>query len=108
MLSRPRQELGNKKFGRRGVGNQSQSPSFSKPESTTTNSTMASRTAPKTTFEVNNVIQPIYTGGSIGLDSGARILASTLGEDVVLTELSTGRRLAEIEGDGEPISTLTG
>jgi len=68
---------------------------------------MASRPAPKTTFEVNNVIQPIYTGGSIGLDSGARILASTLGEDVVLTELSTGRRLAEIEGDGEPISTLT-
>ncbi|KAK1833247.1 quinon protein alcohol dehydrogenase-like superfamily [Podospora conica] len=68
---------------------------------------MASRTAPKTTFEVNNVIQPIYTGGAIGLDYGARILASTLGEDVVLTELSTGRRLAEIEGDGEPISTLT-
>jgi U3 small nucleolar RNA-associated protein 13 len=68
---------------------------------------MASRPAPKTTFEVDNVIQPIYTGGSIGLDSGARILASTLGEDVVLTELSTGRRLAEIEGDGEPISTLT-
>ena len=68
---------------------------------------MASRPAPKTTFEVNNVIQPIYTGGSIGLDSGARILASTLGEDVVLTELSTGRRLAEIEGDGEPVSALT-
>ncbi|KAL2266419.1 hypothetical protein VTJ83DRAFT_5771 [Remersonia thermophila] len=69
---------------------------------------MATRHAPpKTTFEVSNVIQPIFTGGSVALESGARILASTLGENAVLTELNTGRRLAEIEGDGEPISTLT-
>ena len=39
--------------------------------------------------------------------NGARILASTLGEVAVLTELTTGKHLAEIEGDGEPISTLT-
>jgi len=69
--------------------------------------TMANRQPAKTTFEVNNVIQPIYTGGAVGLDNGARILASTLGEQAVLTELSTGKQLAEIEGDGEPISTLT-
>ncbi len=68
---------------------------------------MATRTSSKTTFEVSNVIQPIFTGGSVGLDNGARILASTLGENAVLTELATGRQLAEIEGDGEPISTLT-
>ncbi|KAK0652139.1 quinon protein alcohol dehydrogenase-like superfamily [Cercophora newfieldiana] len=60
-----------------------------------------------TTFEVSNVIQPVYTGGSVGLDNGARILASTLGENAVLTELATGRQLVEIEGDGEPISTLS-
>ncbi|KAK4228775.1 WD40-repeat-containing domain protein [Podospora fimiseda] len=68
---------------------------------------MANRQAAKTTFEVENVIQPIFTGGSVALENGARILASTLGEDAVLTELTTGKRLAEIEGDGEPISTLT-
>ncbi|KAM7217455.1 WD40-repeat-containing domain protein [Rhypophila decipiens] len=68
---------------------------------------MANRQTPTTTFEVNNVIQPIYTGGSVGLDNGARILASTMGEEAVLTELTTGKHLATIEGDGEPISTLT-
>lgn len=68
---------------------------------------MANRQASTTTFEVSNVIQPIYTGGSVGLDNGARILASTMGEEAVLTELNTGKHLATIEGDGEPISTLT-
>ncbi|KAK4219258.1 WD40-repeat-containing domain protein [Rhypophila decipiens] len=68
---------------------------------------MANRQTPTTTFEVSNVIQPIYTGGSVGLDNGARILASTMGEEAVLTELTTGKHLATIEGDGEPISTLT-
>ncbi|KAK3373827.1 WD40-repeat-containing domain protein [Lasiosphaeria ovina] len=68
---------------------------------------MATRQSAKTTFEVSNVIQPIYTGGSVALDNGARILVSTLGEAAVLTELASGRRLVEIEGDGEPISTLT-
>ncbi|EGO61299.1 hypothetical protein NEUTE1DRAFT_127944 [Neurospora tetrasperma FGSC 2508] len=65
------------------------------------------QTTTKTTFEVKNVIQPIFTGGSVALDNGARILATTLGEQAVLTELNTGKQLAEIEGDGEPISTLT-
>ena len=69
---------------------------------------MSSRPAPtKTTFEVSNVIQPIYTGGSVALDNGARILASTLDEVAVLTNIATGKQLVEIEGDGEPISTLT-
>ncbi|KAL2151877.1 hypothetical protein VTH82DRAFT_5061 [Thermothelomyces myriococcoides] len=68
---------------------------------------MATKQPVKTTFEVENVIQPIFTGGSVALENGARILASTLGEAAILTELNTGKRLAEIEGDGEPISTLT-
>jgi len=68
---------------------------------------MATKQTAKTTFEVSSVIQPIFTGGSVALENGARILASTLGEAAVLTELNTGKRLVEIEGDGEPISTLT-
>ncbi|KAK0615903.1 quinon protein alcohol dehydrogenase-like superfamily [Bombardia bombarda] len=68
---------------------------------------MANRQAPKTTFEVGNVIQPIFTGGSVGLDHDARILATAMGESAVLTNLTTGKHLAEIEGDGEPLSALT-
>lgn len=52
----------------------------------------------KTTFEPERVIQPIFTGGSVALDNGARILATTLGEDAVLTDLVTGRQYAKIEG----------
>ncbi|TPX10456.1 uncharacterized protein E0L32_008675 [Thyridium curvatum] len=67
---------------------------------------MATKLPYKTTFEVENVIQPIFTGGSVALDNGARVLATTLGEDAVLTDLTNGKQLAKIEGDGEPISTL--
>jgi len=68
---------------------------------------MATRVALKTTFEADKVIQPVFTGGSVGLDNTSRILATTLGEDAVLTDLNSGRRLALVEGDGEVISTLT-
>lgn len=59
---------------------------------------MATKLANKTTFEVDQVIRPIYTGGSVALDSGSRILATTLGEDAVLTDFATGKLLARIEG----------
>ncbi|KAJ9148348.1 U3 small nucleolar RNA-associated protein [Pleurostoma richardsiae] len=68
---------------------------------------MATKLPFKTTFEPERVIQPIFTGGSVALDNDARILATTLGEDAVLTDLTNGKQYAKIEGDGEPISTLT-
>ncbi|KAF7554234.1 hypothetical protein G7Z17_g3080 [Cylindrodendrum hubeiense] len=68
---------------------------------------MANKQPLKTTFDVGHVIRPIFTGGSVALDNGARILATVLGEDAVLTDPSNGRHLAQIEGDGELISTLT-
>jgi U3 small nucleolar RNA-associated protein 13 len=61
-------------------------------------SAMAAKTPYTTTFEPEHTIQPIYTGGSIALDQSGRILATTLGEDVLLTDLNTGRQLAKIEG----------
>lgn len=64
--------------------------------------TMATKHPLKTTFEVEKVIQPIFTGGSVGIDNGARVLATTLGEDAVLTDLTTGKRLALIEGVRSP------
>lgn len=59
---------------------------------------MASRAPLKTTFEPARVLRPIFTGGAVALDNGARILASTLGEDAVLTDPRNGQHLAQIEG----------
>ncbi|PQE04289.1 hypothetical protein CJF30_00010073 [Rutstroemia sp. NJR-2017a BBW] len=60
---------------------------------------MAGKAPYKTTFEPERTIQPIYTGGSVALDKTGRILATTLGEDVLVTDLNTGRELARIEGE---------
>ena len=59
---------------------------------------MAFKAEIKTTFEPNKIIQPIYTGGSVALSQDGRIFASCLGEDVLLSDLTTGERLARIEG----------
>ena len=59
---------------------------------------MANKSPYQITFEVENTIEPIFTGGSVGLDRNGRILATTLGEDALLTDLNTGKVLAKIEG----------
>ena len=61
-------------------------------------SEMNSRIHVKATFEPRRTIEPIYTGGSVALDRGGRVLVTCLGEEAVLTELNTGRHLARIEG----------
>ncbi|KAL7790843.1 WD40 repeat-like protein [Trichoderma ceciliae] len=68
---------------------------------------MATKQPLKTTFDVERVLRPIYTGGSVAIDNKAQILATTLGEDAILTNPTNGKHLAQIEGDGEVISTLT-
>ncbi|KAI1375146.1 U3 small nucleolar RNA-associated protein [Hypoxylon crocopeplum] len=68
---------------------------------------MANKAPFKTTFEASEVIRPIFTGGAVALENGARILATTLGEDAVLTDIKTGKHITTVEGDGELISTLT-
>ncbi|PGH15861.1 hypothetical protein AJ80_05392 [Polytolypa hystricis UAMH7299] len=61
----------------------------------------------KTTFEVANAIRPIYTGGPVSLDASGRILATCVGEDVLIIDLESGNQLAIVEGDGEPITSLS-
>jgi hypothetical protein len=68
--------------------------------------TMAQRTTVRTTYEVERTLQPIYSGGSIALSEDGRILAACLGEEALLTDLSTGKELARAEGDGEAITSL--
>ncbi|KAJ9626611.1 U3 small nucleolar RNA-associated protein 13 [Taxawa tesnikishii (nom. ined.)] len=67
---------------------------------------MAYKAEFKTTFEPSKIIQPIYTGGSVALSQDGRVLAACVGEDVLLSDLSTGAHLARIEGDGEAITIL--
>lgn len=52
----------------------------------------------KTTFEASRVISPIYTGGSVALSEDGEVLATCLGDEALLTSLSTGAQLARIEG----------
>lgn len=61
---------------------------------------MFSRASIATTFEPERTIQPIYTGGDVALDRKGRTLATCLGEEALLTDLSTGQLLARIEGVG--------
>lgn len=59
---------------------------------------MATKQPLKTTFDVEHVIRPVFTGGSVAIDNNAQILATTLGYDAVLTNPATGKHLAQIEG----------
>lgn len=60
----------------------------------------------RTTYEIDRTLQPIYSGGSIALSADGRILAASLGEDVLLTDLTNGKELGRAEGDGESITAL--
>ncbi len=62
---------------------------------------MTQRTKVITTFEAQHVIQPIYTGGDVALDREGLLLATCLGEEALLTDLTTGSLLARIEGVSE-------
>jgi U3 small nucleolar RNA-associated protein 13 len=66
----------------------------------------AQRTAVKTTYEVGRTLQPIYSGGSLSVSEDGRILAASLDEDVLLTDLTNGKELGRVEGDGEAITAL--
>jgi U3 small nucleolar RNA-associated protein 13 len=67
---------------------------------------MAQRAAVRTTYEFDRALQPIYSGGSLSLSEDGRILAASLGEDVLLTDLTNGKELGRVEGDGEVITAL--
>ena len=57
-----------------------------------------SKISVKTTFEAYTTIRPIYTGGSVSLDSNGQLLATCVGEDVLIVDVDSGEQLASIEG----------
>ena len=59
---------------------------------------MSNRQNIVTTYEPENVIQPVHTGGAIALDDEGTVLATCLEEDAALTDLNTGALLARVEG----------
>ena len=59
---------------------------------------MAARSGQQIMFEAGKVIQPIYTGGDVGIDKHGQVLATCLGDEALLTDLSGGNTLARIEG----------
>jgi U3 small nucleolar RNA-associated protein 13 len=59
---------------------------------------MATKLPLKTSFDVHRVLRPIFTGGAVSIDNDAKILATTISEDAILTEPATGKLLAQIEG----------
>ena len=59
---------------------------------------MAQKVAVRTTFEPRQIIQPFYTGGGVSLSRDGRLLATCVGEDVVVTDLTSGTQLVRIEG----------
>ena len=65
---------------------------------------MSRRAESIVTFEAQKVIEPFYTGGSLALSRDGRVLATCLGEQVLLTDLGTGERLARIEGVSRLVS----
>lgn len=65
-----------------------------------------SKVSVKTTFEASRILRPIYTGGGTSLDSTGRILATCVGEDALVIDLTTGDQLASLEGVSLPTLSL--
>ncbi|QNQ01012.1 YALIA101S02e03356g1_1 [Yarrowia lipolytica] len=62
-------------------------------------------TTEKTAFEAVSV-EPFYTGGKTSLADDGYTLATSFGEDVVVTNIKTGEEICRIEGDSEILTTL--
>lgn len=67
---------------------------------------MVRRAENATSYAPDRVIEPIFTGGDVALDRDGRLLATCLGEEVLLTDFVTGRHRARIEGDGEAVTSM--
>ena len=66
---------------------------------------MAHQIRTKTTFEPSRVVRPIFTRGNVAVSRNGRILASSVDEDVVVSDLwNGGEELARVEGVSSPLA----
>jgi hypothetical protein len=49
-------------------------------------------------FKSIKTIESIYTGGKVVITEDAKHLITTLNEDIIVTELDTGKQVHELEG----------
>ncbi|KAJ2711085.1 U3 small nucleolar RNA-associated protein 13 [Coemansia spiralis] len=59
------------------------------------------RPLPKSCFDCQRSIESIYTGGRVAASADEQRLFTTCGEDIVVLDLATGGKLAELKGDTE-------
>ncbi|KAJ8096809.1 WD40-repeat-containing domain protein [Lipomyces tetrasporus] len=59
----------------------------------------------KTAFS-HSAIEVFFTGGSASVSEDQSLLATAYGEEVVITDLSTGQRKHKFKGDTEQVTTL--
>ncbi|CAO3661060.1 unnamed protein product [Rhizopus stolonifer] len=60
----------------------------------------------KTSFKSIKTIESIYNGGKVVVTQDAKLLISTLSEDIIVTEFETGKQVHQLEGDTEMVTTL--
>ncbi|KAI8993249.1 WD40-repeat-containing domain protein [Pilobolus umbonatus] len=60
----------------------------------------------KTSFKSVKTIESIYTGGKVAITKDFRSLITTLNEDIIVTDISTGNKVHQLEGDTEIVTTL--
>ncbi|KAJ2753458.1 U3 small nucleolar RNA-associated protein, partial [Coemansia nantahalensis] len=62
--------------------------------------------SPKSCFDCQRSIESIYTGGRVAASSDEQRLFTTCGEDIVVLDLASGGKLAELKGDTEVVTTF--
>ncbi|KAK3846100.1 MAG: WD40-repeat-containing domain protein [Linnemannia gamsii] len=58
----------------------------------------------KTSFKSTQTIESIYTGGKVCISQDEQFLITTVGEDIDVIEISTGKKLWRLKGDTEIIT----
>ncbi|ORX94019.1 WD40 repeat-like protein [Basidiobolus meristosporus CBS 931.73] len=60
----------------------------------------------KASFKSVRTIESIYTGGKSDVTNDDKLLITTVGEDLEVTDLESGKRVARLAGDSEVVTTF--
>ncbi|KAG9304393.1 hypothetical protein G9A89_019955 [Geosiphon pyriformis] len=71
-----------------------------------TNITEGGKVTLKSSFKVSKTIEVIYTGGKVVISPDERLLITTVGEDIEVTNFETRERIYQLKGDTEVVTTF--